>query len=67
MISEIKNINKKSFVDYSSGEEFGQVNVLFGPNGSGKSALSEWIKENNYDKTRIFDTSYVLDNIVPHD
>ncbi|MCO7027584.1 AAA family ATPase [Tetragenococcus halophilus] len=67
MISEIKNINKKSFVDYSSGEEFGQVNVLFGPNGSGKSALSEWIKENNYDKTRIFDTSYVLDNIAPHE
>lgn len=67
MITEIKNVNMKSFVDYSSDEEFDQVNVLFGPNGSGKSALSQWIKENNSGKTRAFDTSHVLNNIVAHD
>lgn len=67
MITEIKDVNKKSFINYSSDEKFDQVNVLFGPNGSGKSALSEWIKENNLGKTRTFDTPHVLNNIVAHD
>lgn len=57
-------INKKSFNKYQFNEqELGQSNIFFGTNGSGKTALAEAFSEINEEKTKIFNTEYVRNNI----
>lgn len=65
MITEIKNINSKSFKDYtySGTETFKNINIIFGTNGSGKSGLANWIKDQSTEATRVFDSEYVRQNI----
>lgn len=62
MISNLKDINVKSFKHYSSNEEMSWANIIFGQNGSGKSSLAEWLAETE-SKARLFNTDYVNNNI----
>ncbi|MFD1670921.1 AAA family ATPase [Agrilactobacillus yilanensis] len=56
---ELKDVNTKSFHNYSFNGSFDKVNLFFGQNGSGKTALSGWISALDFDHTRVFDTVYV--------
>lgn len=67
MITDISNITSKSFKNYSSENKFGLTNVVFGTNGSGKSALTQWLKNQGADGVKLFDTSYVQNNIFAQD
>lgn len=60
---ELKNVNSKSFINYTLDKPLNKINVFFGQNGSGKSALSSWIKSQDSDHTQVFDTAYVDKNI----
>lgn len=55
----LKNVNAKSFDNYSFDGTFKSVNLFFGQNGSGKTALASWISALDSDHTRVFDTEYV--------
>ncbi|WP_161978458.1 AAA family ATPase [Streptococcus sp. S784/96/1] len=63
MIKNFNSITSKSFINYSNDEPLEKVNIMFGMNGSGKSSLSAWIRNVNPEHTRVFDTSYVDQNI----
>lgn len=63
MITNLQNISSKSFSNYTSNEEFSEVNLLFGINGSGKSALTNWIHANDEVSTSKFDTDFVNNNL----
>ena len=60
---KLVGIQSKSFNNYTCNEELVKVNIFFGQNGSGKSALSSWVKSQDPEGTRIFDTSYVEANV----
>ena len=66
MISELKDINVKSFKHYSSSEKMGTANIIFGQNGSGKTSFAEWLATIQ-PMTRVFDTDYVKNNILAND
>lgn len=55
----LKNVNAKSFDNYSFNGSFKPVNLFFGQNGSGKTALASWISALDPEHTKVFDTGYV--------
>lgn len=65
----IENVNKKSFDNYTyldseSKHSMSKVNVFFGCNGSGKTALAQYFYEKSPETTKIFNSSYVRNNIL---
>ncbi|MCE4958051.1 AAA family ATPase [Macrococcoides caseolyticum] len=63
MITKFENVTMKSFENYTCENELKKINVLFGKNGSGKSALSMWIRDQQGEGLKIFNTDYVNTNI----
>ena len=66
-IVKIENVSCKSFQNFSSSDNLSDVNIFFGTNGSGKTALSQWLKTTYNSIIKVFDTEYVLDNILAKD
>ena len=62
-IEHISNINYKSFNNYTSNSNLKYVNIFFGTNGSGKSSLAEWLYQKNINKSLLFDTEYIRNNV----
>ncbi|MEW4354585.1 AAA family ATPase [Streptococcus pneumoniae] len=74
MIEQIKNLNLKSFKDYSTPPNFFKnKNVIFGYNGRGKSSLSNGIintyKDSGASETsfRFFNADYVSNTLLLND
>ena len=62
-IEHISNINYRSFNNYTSNSNLKYVNIFFGTNGSGKSSLAEWLYQKNINKSLLFDTEYIRNNV----
>lgn len=63
MLNKLENVSYKSFDNYTSEDDLTKVNIFFGRNGSGKSSLSEWLRRLDNEKSVIFNTGYLKNNI----
>lgn len=63
MLNKLENVSYRSFDNYTSNDDLTKVNIFFGRNGSGKSSLSEWLRRLDNEKSVIFNTSYLKNNI----
>ncbi|MFD3243307.1 AAA family ATPase [Staphylococcus simulans] len=67
MIEKLENENHKSFRNYTSNDKFTNINIFFGKNGSGKTSLTEIIAKKSEENNRVFDTTFVRDNVEAYE
>ncbi|EST13706.1 AAA family ATPase [Sporolactobacillus laevolacticus] len=70
MISQIKNLTYKSFLDYTGpAENFKSKNIIYGDNGNGKSSLAiglynSFIQSDHERLTYLFNKYYIAQNML---